>query len=206
VSKEENDFLNEMMGLSGRNSEVGSYNSKMSAQKNVEMDGMLGPILFGPVNKGKDRTNVTIQDKWHEEHVVDDLFLAHNETDCEGLLRQFDSDYDKKPRWLRTERLPSPMRLCCHKSLVPGLYCLYYWQDALVWGLAGEEWQREYPISLGKVISVEGRWPEKDCKVTVKYCPPSNKKMKGVGSVAQQIMTENSTFFCEVQNEGGKGW
>jgi len=119
----------------------------------------------------------------------------------------------QKPRWLRTERSPFPMRLCCHKSLVPGLYCLYYWQDAPVLGLAGEEWQREYPISLGKVISVEGRWPEKDCKVTVKYCPPSNKKMKGVGSVAQQIMTENSTFLAKfkmqvekVGDDGKKFW
>jgi len=126
VSKEENDFLSEMMGLSGRNSEVGSYNSKMSAQKNVEMDGMLGPILFGPVNKGKDRTNVTIQDKWHEEHVVDDLFLAHNETDCEGLLRQFDSDYDKKPETKKTYAAPLYMELRSCNTLAVGATVMIY--------------------------------------------------------------------------------
>ena len=90
------------------------------------MDGMLGPILFGPVNKGKDRTNVTIQDKWHEEHVVDDLFLAHNETDCEGLLRQFDSDYDKKPETKKTYAAPLYMELRSCNTLAVGATAMIY--------------------------------------------------------------------------------
>ena len=89
------------------------------------------------------------------------------------------------------------------KDIVPGLYVLYLWEDADVFGLGAagkDEWIRKDAVSLGKVKGVEGRWADDDCKLHNEFCPTKKKGAKsGKGKekrseVQPQAISVGATF------------